>query len=304
MTGMTNLTADQYLNDITGFAPLLSTSRSRFLALLTAVGTDAGTGFTEVSTSGTAYARQQVAGAVAATASFTTASTTITITTNPGWVIPGMSVYDNTTGSAIGTVLTYVGTTLTLVAASLINSSGSADSIQFSAFSAASSSAPGVCTTIAAQTFATATGAGYGTVIAWSLMSDNSAISVTNLLFWDFLGNFNWLPFESTSVNTGAGPVVSAKGNGYSNADPVVATSEYGGTLPTLTTGVLTGYNVAFVANAATDSLTLVTTSGGGTAFAATSTGSGMIRKITQVAIGTGIGPTTFSAGNFNMSLA
>lgn len=301
MTGMTNITANEYLNDVTGYAPLLATSRSRFLELFTAVGIDAGTGFTEVSTSGTAYARQQIAGAVAATASFTTASPNITMTTNPGWVIPGMSVYDNTTGSAVGVVLTYVGTALVLVSNSLINSSGSTDSIQFSAFSASGSSAPSLATTIAAQTFATATGAGYGTVIAWAI---NDASSTGNILFWDFLGNFPWLPFESTSVNTGAGPVFTAKANGYSNNDPIVATNEYGGTLPTLTTGVLTGYNVGFVANAATDSLTLVTTSGGATAFAATSTGSGLLRKISQVAISLGIGPTTFSAGNFNITLA
>lgn len=301
MTGMSNFSANEYLNDVTGFAPLLSTSRSRFMALFTAVGTDAGSGFTEVSTSGTAYARVQVAGAIAAASSFTTASTTITMGTSvPAWIVPGMSVYDNTTGSFVGTVLTYVSTTLTLASASAINSSGSTDSLQFCAFSTASGTAPGVVTTIASQTFATATGAGFGTVIAWALYD---ASTVGNLVFWDFLGNNLWLPFESTSVNTGAGPVFSVKANGYTNQDPIVATVEYGGTFPTLTTGTLTSYTVSFVANVATDSLTLTTTAGG-TAFAATSTGSGMLRKITQQSIPAGVGPTTFSAGNFNMSLA
>lgn len=300
MTGMSNFTADEYLNDVTGFAPVKVSSESRFLALFTAVGTDAGTGFTEVSASGTAYARVQVAGASPAASAFTTSSTTITMGGSaPSWFVNGMSVYDNTTGSYVGTASTWVSTTVTLSSTSAINSSGSTDSLQFSAFSTASGTAPGTVTTIAAQTFATATGSGFGTVIAWGIYDASTG---GNLLFWDFLGNFQWLPFESTSVNTGNGPVFTSKANGYSNLDPIVSTVEYGGTFPTLTTGTLTGYTVAFAANVATDSYTLTVTSGA-TAFAATSTGSGLSRKIVQQAIAAGIA-TSFPSGNFNMSLA
>jgi hypothetical protein len=90
---------------------------SRYLALFTAAPTaDAGTGGTEVS--GTGYARVQVAGALAAAAAFTTSSTTITMgAANPGWVVAGMNVYDNTAGTNIGTVASYTSTTLTLTAA-------------------------------------------------------------------------------------------------------------------------------------------------------------------------------------------
>ena len=197
MTGLSNFTADQYLNDMTGYAPILpATSAARFLALFTTIPTDANSGGTEVT--GGSYARLQIAGAVAAAASFTTSSTTITMGSSaPSWIVSGMSVYDNTNGQLIGTVSSYVSTTLTLKAAALHASSGSTDSLSFSAFSAASGTAPGVCTTIAAQTFATAT-ASWGTINAWAVYDASTS---GNLLFLDFLGNYQWLPFESTSVS-------------------------------------------------------------------------------------------------------
>ena len=69
---------------------------------------------------------------VAAAASFTTASTTITMgSANTGNIQPGMVVYDNTQTAYVGVVSTYTGTTLTLVAASKTNSSGSTDSLIF-----------------------------------------------------------------------------------------------------------------------------------------------------------------------------
>ena len=59
----------------------------------------------------------------------------------------------------------------------------------------------------------------WGTVIAFGLFDASSA---GNLLAWDFLGNFNWLPFE---VASGTGPTWTVKGNGYSSNDPVVITA-------------------------------------------------------------------------------
>jgi hypothetical protein len=58
----------------------------------------------------------------------------ITMPTNPGWVVPGMAVFDTTGAHAIGTVSTYVGTTLTLVAGASFASTGSTDSLTFSPF--------------------------------------------------------------------------------------------------------------------------------------------------------------------------
>ena len=115
MAGLSDYSAQAFLNWMTGNSPVPALA-SRYLALFTAAPTaDAGSGGTEVSTSSTGYARVQVAGAIAAAASFTTASTTITMgAANPGWVVAGMNVYDTTAGANIGTVQSYSGTTLTL----------------------------------------------------------------------------------------------------------------------------------------------------------------------------------------------
>ena len=70
-------------------------------------------------------------GNVAATAAFTTTSPNITMTTNPGWVHPGMTVYDTTNSQTIGVVQTYTGTALVLRANALAASSGAADVLSF-----------------------------------------------------------------------------------------------------------------------------------------------------------------------------
>lgn len=53
---------------------------------------------------------------LATTAAFTTASPGITMVANPGTVVPGMTVYDTTTSQQIGTVSSYLGTSLVLTA--------------------------------------------------------------------------------------------------------------------------------------------------------------------------------------------
>jgi hypothetical protein len=72
-----------------------------------------------------------VGGTVAATAAFTTSSPNIAMVANPGWVKPGMNVYDTTNSQLIGTVLTYTGTALVLAANALHASAGAADVLQF-----------------------------------------------------------------------------------------------------------------------------------------------------------------------------
>jgi hypothetical protein len=86
---------------------------------------------------GTGYQASDIlSGNINAAASFTNATPTITMAiANPGWVVPGMAVYDNSTGFVIGTVLTYVGTTLTLNANAAHASAGTNDSLTFSALS-------------------------------------------------------------------------------------------------------------------------------------------------------------------------
>ena len=70
-------------------------------------------------------------GALAAAGAFTTASPNIAMAVNPGWVTPGMSVWNTTTAEFVGEVLTYVGTALVLTANALNNSSTAADVLEF-----------------------------------------------------------------------------------------------------------------------------------------------------------------------------
>lgn len=304
MTGLTNYSAGnlgKYANMCVPSPSLTAV----FMGLFTAPGTDAGTGFTEVS--GNGYARVQVAGQLAAGASFTTSSTSITLgSTAPAWLLAlgtsggpagaGVNVYDITTNTQIGTVSSITGTAVTLVTAALGNSSGSADNLSFSAFGAPTGTAPSTQTSIAAVNFPQSTSTGWGTASSFGLFD---AITSGNLIEWDFLGGFSWLPFEMPT----ASGTVTAKANGFASNDPIVFTAEYGGTLPTLSTGVMTGYTISFVGTPATDTFVPNTTSGPTTPFVSTSSGSGMVRKITQQSIPGNITPS-FAAGQLSVSLA
>jgi hypothetical protein len=294
MTGLTDYASKRVLNWSTG-QQAMPTLPAVYLALFTAVGTDAGTGFTEVSASGTAYARVQIAGTVATSAATTTASPTLTFTSVPAWIVAGMTVYDTTSSAAIGTVSSTASTTVTLTA-NASNAVGNGDTLSFSAFPQSSGSAPSSLTNGAVISYAQATGTGFGTVLAWGLYDASSS---GNLLFWDFLGNYAWLPFEIPTASS----LATVKGNGYSSNDPVVFTAEYGGTLPTLSTGTMTSYTVNFVATPATDTINVDTTSGPSTPIVTTSSGSGMVRKIVQQPIAANV-TASFSASSFTLSLS
>lgn len=264
MTGFSNYSATNISAYITGQTPM-PTLPAVYMALFTAVGTDAGTGFTEVS--GGSYARVQVAGSVAATASFTTASPNITMTTNPGWVVPGMTVYDTTSAKPVGTVLTYSGTALVLTANASNNSSGTTDNLTFSAFSAATGTGPSTITNSAAVAFVLST-ASWGTAIAFGFYD---ALTSGNLLDWDWLGNYAWLPCTISLASPG---VFTAHAHGYSNGNSVVYSVEYGGTAPT---GLAAGNTIQTVAGVTTDTFNVgVNTS---------TTGNGLVRQILQQVI-------------------
>lgn len=245
------------------------TNAGVWLALYTTAPTDANASGTEVT--GGSYARVQVAGEVAATASFSTASPNITMTTIPAWITSpvGMNVFDLTTMTQIGTVLTWTGTALVLTGNAAANSSGSTDNLCFSAFSAASGSAPSTITNAATITFPQAS-AGWGTVVAFALYD---AVTTGNELLWDYIGNFSWLPATVSAASPG---VITAKANGYSNGDSFVFSTEYGGTAPTFSAGNYTGLQT--VAGVATDSFNV-------TGVNTSATGSGMVRKVTQQSI-------------------
>lgn len=298
MTGLTDYTAKNELNYITGqiAQPALP---SVWLALFTAVGTDANTGFTEVSTSGTAYARIQVGGSVATSALTASGNATLHFSATPAWITAGMTINDATAPSVIPagtTVLSTTGTTVVMSANATGGGVGSGDTITFSAFSAGAGSQPSTITNSAAIAFLQATGAGFGTVIAFGLFD---AVTSGNLLLWDFLGNFSWLPFENPTGSN----LLTVKANGYASNDPIVFTAEYGGTLPTLSTGTFTSYTVNFVATPATDAINVDTTSGPVTPIVLTSSGSGMVRKIVQQSIPAGV-TASFAAAQLNASAA
>jgi hypothetical protein len=293
MTGFSNFTAFNELNYITGQVAQPAFPSGTWLALFTAAPTDAGGG-TEVSTSGTAYARVQVAGQLAASSA---ATTVITFGAVPAWVLPGMSVNDVTTPANVPANTIVVSVTATTVTCNNTVSGVGTNTIRFSAFPPATGTAPASTNNGSIVGFAPATGAGFGIVIAFGLYDDPTA---GNLLFWDFMGNFSWLPFE----NPTGGQTITAKAHSYVTNDPIVFTAEYGGTLPTLSTGTFTGYTVNYVLAAPTaDTITVDTNTPPTTAIVLTSSGSGMVRKIVQQSIPAGV-TASFAAASLTLTLA
>lgn len=145
-------------------------------------------------------------------------------------------------------------------------------------WNAATGSAPASTSNASDITFPTAT-ADWGTVIAFGIFDASSA---GNLLWWDYIGAYDWLPFSCTLASPG---VLTSPAHGYSNGDKVVVTAEFGGTLPA-TGGSWTG--LLTVANATTDTFTAgVNTTG---------TGNGAVRKVTQQSVPTGV-QAKFSGG-------
>lgn len=210
MAALTDRSAQGLLNAIFGKSAFPTLVTPMYLGLFTAVGVDAGTGFTEAAYTG--YARQPVSAA---------------------------------------------------------------------SINAASGSAPSTISNNAAYTFPACT-AGAGVVeteIAWGLFD---AVTAGNLMIWEYLGNFAWLPFSCTSASPG---VLSAPAHGFSNGDSVVVTNEYGGVLPT-TGGSWAGLKT--VAGVTTDTLTAgVNTTG---------TGNGMVRKVSSQAIVLNLSPQVAAA--------
>lgn len=276
MSGLSDYTADNLLNYISGQLAFPSLPAVYLALFTTAPTSDSGSGATEVS--GGSYARVQVGGT--GTTNNTTASgnATLHFASTPAWLTAGMTVRDATSSSVIPagtTVLSTTGTTVVMSANATGGGVGNGDTIVFSAFSAASaSSGTEPNTTPAAVTNANATvtfpqaTANWGTVLAFGLYDASSS---GNLIAWDYLGNYRWLPFSCTSASPG---VLTSPAHGYSNADSVIVTTKYGGTLPT-TGGSWSG--ALTVANVTTDTFTAgVNTTG---------TGDGQVRKITQQSI-------------------
>lgn len=255
MAGLSDYLTEFLLNFQTG-QQAMPTLASRFLALFTTAPTsDAGTGGTEVSGGG--YARVQVAGALALSAAFTTASTTLTLASAaPSWLTAlgtngsGVNAFDATNGQQIGTVSSISGSTVTLTTTAAHASSGSTDSIVFSAFPAASASSgseptdtPASVTNGASTSFAQSTAA-FGTVTSFGIYDASTA---GNLMSWDYIGNFKWIPFSATSASPSV-LTCDSTGDAPANASSIVVTAKFGGTLPTTAgswAGLLTTANLS-----------------------------------------------------------
>ena len=127
-------------------------------------------------------------------------------------------------------------------------------------------------------TFPVAT-ANWGTVVAFGIFD---AVTAGNLLAWDYIGAFSWLPFSCSSASPG---VLTSPAHGYSTNDPVVVTAKYGGTLPA-TSGSWAGVLTVTTITADTFSVAVNTTS----------TGDGLVRKIVQQSVPTGV-QASFAGG-------
>lgn len=266
---------------------------NRFLALFTTAPNDSGSGGTEVS--GGSYARIQVAGQGTTNGTTASGNPTLHFASTPAWIVAGMTITDVTSSSVIPagtTVLSTTGTTVTMSANATGGGVGGTDVIQFSAWPAASASSGSEPATTPAQTvngavitFPAAT-ANWGTVVAFGIYD---AVTTGNLVSFDYLGNFKWLPFTCTLASPG---VLTSPAHGYSNSDPVVVTQKYGGVLPT-TGGSWAG--VLTVASVTTDTFTAGVNT--------TSTGDGSVRKITQQSIPTGV-TASFAASSMTLTAA
>jgi hypothetical protein len=292
MSGFSDYSAQNVLNWLTGQAAMPSRP-AVWLALFTTAPIDAGSGGTEVS--GGAYARVQVAGTATTNNTTANGNATLNFAATPSWIVVGMSITDTTAPSVIPantTVLSKTGTTVVMSANATGAGVGNGDTICFSAFAPSSGSAPStVVNTNAVITFPQAT-ANWGTVLAWGLYD---AVTSGNLLEWDYLGNFNWLP---TTVSSASPGILTVKAHGYSASDPIIFSTEYGGTAPSFSQSNFTG--VLLVVSPATDSFSVTNAA---TAVNTSSTGSGMVRKIVQQSIPINV-TASFAGGAMTISAA
>jgi hypothetical protein len=295
--GMSDYEAQNVLNYVTGqlIVPALP---AVYLALFTTAPTsDAGTGGTEVS--GGSYARVQIAGSAATNNTTASGNATLHFASTPAWIVAGMSVRDVTAPSVIPastTVLSTTGTTVVMSANATGGGVGNGDTIVFSAFAPAAASTGNpepntlpatAATTNAIITFAQAT-ASWGTVTSFGLYDASSS---GNLLAWDYLGNFKWIPFTCSNASPGV-LTCDATADAPANSSTIVVTQKYGGTLPT-TGGSWSG--------------TLTTANLSGATFTAgvntTSIGGGLFRQVTTQAIANNV-TASFAAGALVLSLA
>lgn len=115
-------------------------------------------------------------------------------------------------------------------------------------------------------------GSAWGNVLAFGLFD---AAANGNLLLWDYLGAYTWLPFYCSLASPG---VFDVKAHGFLAGDLVVLTQKFGGSLPGIG-GSWVGPQT--VAGVATDTFNLGVNT--------TTTGDGMLRKILSQSVQQGV---------------
>lgn len=299
MPGFSDYTAQAVLNWSTGGLAMPSLPAVWLALFTTAPTSDAGTGGTEVS--GGSYARVQVGGTLTTNGTTASGNNTLHFASVPSWIVAGMTIRDSTTSASISAGTTVVSTTSTTVVMSA-NAAGAGvggtDVITFSAFPAASASSGTEPNVTPANTvngaiiqFPAAT-ASWGTVVAFGLYDASTS---GNLLQFDYLGAYAWLPATMSAASPG---VITAKAHGYSAADSVVVTTKYGGTLPSFSQSNLTG--ILAVVSPTTDTFTVTNAS---TAVNTSSTGDFQVRKLTQQSVPSGV-TASFAASTVTLTAA
>ena len=171
-----------------------------------------------------------------------------------------------------------------------------------STWNAATGIGPSYITNAAAVTFAVPTGS-WGTCVAVAAWDSSTSGGSNNLLFWDFLGPYLWLP---VTLSHASPAVWTSTAHGYSSGDTVVFTNDYGGAAPTLAGG-----SGAIASNAlltvqsgslATDSFNVVN-AGSSNAVNTSTTGDGSVRKVSQIAISAVSGAMSFAAGQLQVNM-
>jgi hypothetical protein len=142
-----------------------------------------------------------------------------------------------------------------------------------------------VTNTNVAITFPTST-ASWGTIVGAGLYDASSS---GNLIDFDWLGNYKWMPFTCSSASPG---VITLAQHGYSNSDQVVVTAKDGGALPS-TGGSWSG--LLTVANVTTDTFTA--------GINTTCTRDGLVRKVASQVVSNNV-TFSISAGNATLTFA
>ncbi len=135
----------------------------------------------------------------------------------------------------------------------------------------------------------------WGTVYGWGLVD---APTSGNIGVADYLGSSPWIPASVSQASPAL--ITAARSHGYGVDDYLAFALEYGGTVPTFSQSSLV-IGILRAAHVTTDT---VDVTNGGVQVNTSSTGSGMIRKVSPQTILSGQSPILFPAGSLTLSFA